>query len=98
MRALRVLLVGFGFLFGLLIAAVGLLIDWAIGPYRTNFAYVDGDTYGTLVAIAINQPSLSYPIALPLVGALLGGWPRSPRPVAAGDSRGTKRKYLEDHF
>lgn len=72
MRALRVLLVSFGFLFGLLIAAVGLLIDWAIGPYRTNFAYVDGDPYGTLVAIAVNQPSLYYPIALPLVGALLG--------------------------
>lgn len=72
MRALRVLLVCFGFLFGLLIAAVGLLIEWALGPYRTNFAYVDGNTYGTLIAVAIDSPSLYYPVLLPLLGALLG--------------------------
>ncbi|MFC9517470.1 hypothetical protein ACFTSD_17235 [Nocardiaceae bacterium NPDC056970] len=72
MRPLRVLLVCFGFLFGLLIAAVGLLIDWAIGPYRTNLACVDGDTYGSLIAIAIDSPSLYCPVLLPLLGALLG--------------------------
>lgn len=71
MRSLRVLLVGFGFLLGLLIAGIGLLVDWAVGPYRT-ITEVDGDTYGTLVAIAIVQPSLYFPIVLPLFGALLG--------------------------
>lgn len=76
MRALRVLLVGFGFLLGLLIAGIGLVIDWAAGPYRT-ITDVDGDTYGTLAAIAIVQPSLYYPVVLPLLGALVG-W------VAAG--------------
>lgn len=72
MRALRVLLVGFGFLLGLLIAGIGLVVDWLAGPFRTNFAYVEGDSYGTLVAIAVDQPSLYFPIVLPLFGALLG--------------------------
>lgn len=73
MRALRVLLVGFGFLLGLLIAAVALLIDWAAAPYEANCADVGvADTYGTLAAIAIVQPSLYFPIVLPLFGALVG--------------------------
>lgn len=69
MSSLRILLIGFGFVFGALISLAGLLINWAIGPYRT--IHVDGD-YGTLGSVAIIQPMLIFAIVIPPTGAILG--------------------------
>ncbi|MDV6272800.1 hypothetical protein R3Q06_04720 [Rhodococcus erythropolis] len=68
MRALHVLLAGFGFLVGFLIVAVSVLIEWAILAYRTDFALV-GDS---AVSVGISNEAIYTAVATPFAGALLG--------------------------
>ncbi|QCQ93853.1 hypothetical protein [Rhodococcus sp. SGAir0479] len=71
-RALRVLLAGFGFLFGLLVGGVGLLASWTSRPVRVDFAYVAGDPFAGTVGRALDYSSLIVVVTLPLLGAVLG--------------------------
>lgn len=68
MRALHVLLAGFGFLLGFLIIVVSGLIEWASFASRTDFAFV-GDS---AVSVGVSNEAIYTAIAAPLVGALLG--------------------------
>lgn len=68
MRALHLLLAGFGFLLGFLIIVVSGLIELASVASRTDFAFV-GDS---AVSVGVSNEAIYTAIAAPLVGALLG--------------------------
>ncbi|CAN5351364.1 hypothetical protein [Rhodococcus qingshengii] len=68
MRALHVLLAGFGFLLGFLIIVVSGLIEWASFAPQTDFAFV-GDS---AVSVGVSNEAIYTAVAAPLVGALLG--------------------------
>lgn len=74
MRALPILLATFGFLFGFLIIAVSVLIEWATLPTRTDFAFADDSTVAidSTPSIGVSYEAIYTTIATPLAGAVLG--------------------------
>ncbi|MFE5876850.1 hypothetical protein ACFQ6H_16405 [Rhodococcus sp. NPDC056506] len=68
MRALHVLLAGFGFVSGFLIVVVSVLVEWATLAYRTDFAFVGGST----VSVGVSYEAIYTAVATPFAGALLG--------------------------
>lgn len=74
MRSLPILLAGFGFLFGILVIVVSVLIEWASLPTRTDFAFVDDSTVAidSTPSIGVSYEAIYTAIATPFGGALLG--------------------------
>ena len=74
MRALPILLASFGFLFGFLIIAVSVLIEWASLPTRTDFAFVDDGTVAidSTPSIGASYEAIYTAVATPFAGAVLG--------------------------